>query len=99
MVPNDDDSDLAGTRAAMRHERHLAGIALLHVKPEHVNDALDAYAGHVASGNLPPDDVGAHERHAHAFFAAHATARPEHARPAPPKPASAAVKKGGPYKW
>jgi hypothetical protein len=86
-------------RAARKHERQLAQIALDHVKPEHVESALTAYERHVSAGYLPPDDVGAHDAHAHSFFGTYAGTNPHHARPAPPKPASAAIKQQGPYKW
>src|SRR5271165_629985 len=92
----DDDADLdalpaedaevmrrarSDARAARGHERSLAQRAIKHVRPEHVDAVLGAYAAHVSGGDVPRK--GQEDDHAHAFFAQYAKDNPEHARPAP----------------
>ncbi len=108
----EDDSDLAslapdeaetmrklrsGERSARKHERHLAGLAHEHVKAEHLDDALTAYASHVRAGNVPAK--GEEDAHASAFFARHAAEHPEHARPAPPPLSTHDLKKKTGARW
>jgi hypothetical protein len=85
------------TRAARTHERHFAGLAHEHVKAEHLDPALDAYAKHLASGNMPA--AGQEDAHADAFFQKYAADNPEHARPARPPPTSRELKQRTGHRW
>lgn len=76
----------AERREYAEQDFRIARAASAHIKPEHIDAAMGAYAKHASSTmtaeQLRALDGDASERHAGTFFAQHAKSHPEAARPA-----------------